>query len=273
MPDITLGDVNVHYRDEGSGAPVVLAHSSTASGGQWRAFIELMSDRYRLLSPDLHGYGGTGPLAEGANFIEADADIVCALIALCDGPVHLVGHSLGGAVVARAAMRRPGDVASLTLIEPTMFFLLGRHGEAEADREIRSVGGRVIEYMGKGDVEEAARGFIDYWIAPGAFNAMAEPVRAAVQAGMPKLRQEWLGAFDDIYTAQDIRALAAPLLILSASGTTLAARKVVEILRRLRPDADYGEITGGGHMSPVTHPHLVNPLIEAHILRHTGTFA
>ncbi len=272
MPTVTLNGAEDFYRDEGSGTDAVLGHSSSATSGQWRRFMERMGDRFRLLAPDLHGYGRTDAFAADGSLFEAEVSVFEALMDMCDGPVHLVGQSYGGAIAAHAALRRPEQVPSLTVIEPTLFHLLAEGGEAEADKEIRGVAERVNRHVDRGEAEEAARGFIGYWVGPGAFDAMEPGVRAAVAASMPKLYREWTDCFEEGQPmVADFATLAMPTLLVRGTVTTLAARRVVDILRRLLPGPDLAEIEGAGHISPLTHPDLVDSVIEAHLTRHAPT--
>ncbi len=66
MPQLSLEGRQIHYRDAGSGPPVVLIHCSASHGGQWKPLMEAAGDRYRFLAPDLHGYGKSDPLPESA---------------------------------------------------------------------------------------------------------------------------------------------------------------------------------------------------------------
>ena len=68
----------------------------------------------------------------------------------------------------RTAVRRPDQVRCLTLVEPTLFYLLAASGKASEHAEIKAVEDRVIRYVGENSTAEAARGFIDYWVGPGA---------------------------------------------------------------------------------------------------------
>jgi pimeloyl-ACP methyl ester carboxylesterase len=129
MPQVSVHGVDVFYRDEGSGPTVILGHSSTASGGQWRSLIGRLSNRYRLLAPDHLGYGRTGPWPGELPLIEHEKAIIAALIDLVPNPVHLVGHSFGGAIMARVGADAPERVRSLTMIEPTLFHLLAPAGK------------------------------------------------------------------------------------------------------------------------------------------------
>lgn len=62
--------------------------------------------------------------------------------------------------MARAAVRMPQRVRSLTLIEPILFCLREARGKRDEYLKIRAVADRVIRYVDAGDSEEAARGFI-----------------------------------------------------------------------------------------------------------------
>jgi pimeloyl-ACP methyl ester carboxylesterase len=263
MPHMKVLGLDVFYRDEGAGPTVVLGHSSTGSSGQWSALFARLRDRYRLIAPDHLGYGRTAAYAGGVLLVEHELALIDALLNIGNEPAHLVGHSYGGALMAHTAVRAPGRVRSLTLIEPTLFHVLACTQRTIAHQEIWGVAQRVIRHVTAGNPEEAARGFIDYWVAPGAYDAMDERVRASVTAGMAKVHDEWLTAFEAWGTTlAALAALSMPVQLVAGSNTTRAARDVVEVLRSLWPSAAYTEIAGAGHMSPLTHAGRVSGVIE-----------
>jgi pimeloyl-ACP methyl ester carboxylesterase len=96
---------------------LALAHGWGASGRSWAAVAGLLAQRYLVHAPDLPGHGSRvaeprpGPLT-----VEALADDV--VDRLPAGPAYLVGHSMGGQVVVRAALRHPGRVAGLVVVDP-----------------------------------------------------------------------------------------------------------------------------------------------------------
>jgi pimeloyl-ACP methyl ester carboxylesterase len=124
MPEIRVYGVDVFYRDEGTGPGVLLGHSSTGSGGQWRSLMARLSGRYRLIAPDHLGYGRTGAYIGKEPPVEHELAILHKLIEVLGGCAHLLGHSYGGALAARYAVRAPANVRTLTLIEPALFYLL-----------------------------------------------------------------------------------------------------------------------------------------------------
>jgi pimeloyl-ACP methyl ester carboxylesterase len=81
---------------------------------------------------------------------------------------------------------------------------------------------------------------------------------------MPKLRQEWPESFAPWgATIEALSALRLPILLLSGEKTTPPALGVTTILRQVWPTAFHAEITGAGHMSPITHADQVNTSIES----------
>jgi pimeloyl-ACP methyl ester carboxylesterase len=72
-----------------------------------------MAQSYTLVIPDLPGHGQTP--AQGPTSADHDAALIAELLT---ESTHLVGHSYGGSVALRAAVKRPEAVRSLTLIEP-----------------------------------------------------------------------------------------------------------------------------------------------------------
>ena len=262
MPRLTVNGLDVFYRDEGSGPPILLAHCSTGSGAQWKALSGRLETRFRLLAPDHIGYGRTSPYSGTAPVMEQEIAIMMALLDIAAGPAHLIGHSYGGSILARVAIRAPERVRSLTLIEPTLFHLLQPSGRVAEHAEIKAVADRVTQHVDAGNLSEAARGFIDYWTGPGAYDGMDERLRLSITQSMPKLRREWPESFFPWgATIEALSTLRLPILLLSGEKTTPPALAVTTILRQLWPTASHAAITGAGHMSPITHGDQVNASI------------
>src|SRR5437763_5744229 len=105
----------VRYLTGGEGPPLVLVHGLGGSAWNWTELAPLLARRHRVLVPDLPGHGGSSALP-AVSGLEPYADRV-ALVAEREGmlPAPVVGHSLGGMVVLRMALRRPEDVPALVL--------------------------------------------------------------------------------------------------------------------------------------------------------------
>jgi pimeloyl-ACP methyl ester carboxylesterase len=107
--------VHMRYFVGGEGPPLLLVHGLGGAASNWTELAPLLARRHRLLVPDLPGHGGSSALP-GVSGLEPYADRV-ALVAEREGmlPAPVVGHSLGGSVVLRLALRRPGDVQAIVL--------------------------------------------------------------------------------------------------------------------------------------------------------------
>ncbi len=79
-----------------------------------------LRDRLDAWAPDLPGFGWSDAPADGDYSPAAHARVVADLIEVVGRPVHLVGNSLGGAIVTRVAAQRPELVSTLTLISPAL---------------------------------------------------------------------------------------------------------------------------------------------------------
>jgi pimeloyl-ACP methyl ester carboxylesterase len=107
--------VRMRYFVGGEGPPLVLVHGLGGAASNWGELTPLLEPRRRLLVPDLPGHGGSSALP-GVSGLEPFADRVAA-VAEHEGmlPAPVVGHSLGGMVVLRLALRRPDVVEAVVL--------------------------------------------------------------------------------------------------------------------------------------------------------------
>ena len=100
----------------GDGPTVVLLHGLTGSHVSWLFVAEALPGR-SLLAPDLRGRGRSSDLP-GPYGLATHADDAAAVIrAHADGPVVVVGHSMGGFVAAVLADRHPGLVSAVVLVD------------------------------------------------------------------------------------------------------------------------------------------------------------
>jgi pimeloyl-ACP methyl ester carboxylesterase len=88
----------LHVAELGSGPPVVLLHGWPQHWWTWRALMPLLADRYRVLAPDMRGFGWSEPTPRGYRKEELADDVAGLLDALDVDRAFLVGHDWGGVV-------------------------------------------------------------------------------------------------------------------------------------------------------------------------------
>jgi len=114
--------------DEPTGDPVVLVHGFGGDKNSWLFVQQPLSETHTVHALDLPGHGASGKdVGDGSLSTLADT-VIGFLDALEISRAHLVGHSLGGAVIAAVARSAPDRVASLTLLAPA-----GYGSEADAE--------------------------------------------------------------------------------------------------------------------------------------------
>ena len=259
---------NIEIYGRGNAAPVVMLHCSASSGRQWDALAELLGERRQICAPDQWSCGERGAWHGAGRFSLADEAVaVHEAIDRLGRPVHLVGHSYGGALAMHVARSRPGAVASLNLIEPSAFHLL-RHGSAEDGElfdEIAAVARHVETALGAGDAADGMARFVDYWSGDGAWAGMSERAHAAFAPRLAKVALDFQALFEEPAALGDFNGLNLPTVIVRGALSPAPSRRIVNMLAGALTGARVEVIFRAGHMSPLSHADTVNCIVAAHL--------
>ncbi len=110
------GPLDVHLYDAGDGPPVLLLHGWPQDAWSWNRVIPRLADRYRLIAPDLRGFGQSGAPGSGYDGVTFGADAIALLDALEIEQAHLIGHDWGGFAAFAAAIAAPQRFASMVVL-------------------------------------------------------------------------------------------------------------------------------------------------------------
>ena len=113
----------VRYLDFGGpadGSVIVCVHGLGGSAVNWTAIAPLLTGTCRVLAPDLAGHGLTQSLGRGTDVASNRALLHRFIRSVADGPVILMGNSMGGMISLLEASAAPASVAGLVLLDPAL---------------------------------------------------------------------------------------------------------------------------------------------------------
>lgn len=261
MPTARVGDLNLHYLDQGQGQPVVLIHGNTSSSVWWEPTLARLDGGYRLIAPDLRGRGDTqGPSAGWT--VEMLADDVRGLLAqLGIGAAHLVGHSLGANIALQIALDDPAAVRSLVLLNPG--WVAGDMPAELADPE------RIRQMVENKDLLKLAlRGVAMLHPVDEAWQRLeAASLKQADEASLrgPAALQAW-----NVADRLDALAGIPTLVARGAQDQYLSTPAVCQTILDHLPGALYVEIPGASHSPNVETPDAWVALLRDHLARAGG---
>ncbi|WXG47146.1 MAG: alpha/beta hydrolase [Candidatus Atabeyarchaeum deiterrae] len=203
---INANNINIHYVADGSGGLVLLLHGFPEFWYSWRHQIPALSERFRVVAPDLRGYNETDKPTGLKNYSTSVLvqDIVGLIDALGEKKATIVGHDWGGAVAWSLAMMAPQSINKLVILNCPHPFALTEaflsmnarqlqkswyiffFQQPEAPEKILSQNNfEFLKMMLIGSAvnkkafnEEDTRRFIEAWSKPGALTASINYYRA-----------------------------------------------------------------------------------------------
>jgi pimeloyl-ACP methyl ester carboxylesterase len=259
---VSLGKRQIATVAQGEGMPLVLLHGFPLDHSMWRAQIEHFAGPYRVIAPDLRGFGRS-PLGDAASaavstMAEMADDVAALLDALDVGePVVLCGLSMGGYVAFELWRRHSARLRALVLCDTRAAAdspeaAQGRHATAERLMHEGSnlLGETMVPKLFAASTFEAqpdlVRGLRERMVATSPAAAAAALRGMAVRSDSRDLLREItvptlvvVGEHDAISTVDEMRAIADSL-----------------------PNARFNVINGAGHMAPSEAPAAFNAVLD-----------
>jgi 3-oxoadipate enol-lactonase len=254
--------VPLHAIDQGNGETLVLLHGFPLDHTMWRFQTEALSQRYRVIVPDLRGFGHTHiePIAAKTGVPLVDyADDVAAMLdeKKIAGPVTFVGFSMGGYILWKLYQRHRNRVRAMVMCDT----------RAAADtpqaQETRFKMAENVEGWGSAQVAHLMTGKL---FGP------------ATLAGSSKLVEEIvsvIGRTDPVAIAAAQRGMAhrgdstsllpnidVPVLYVVGVDDVMSTPGEMKLMAEATPGSKFVEIPDAGHMSPMENPAAVNRAID-----------
>lgn len=242
---LMLSDVELYYEVHGGDGPPLLLVAGLASDvSSWQTVLPALSEHFRVIVVDNRGIGRSVP-EDAPVSVDLMADDCAALIDhLGYGPVHVLGHSMGGFTALSLAARYPDRVKKL---------VLAATGEKSSSRN-------TLLFSDLADLYERGEdpaGFfrtVFYWIFSPAFFEDEGTVKGAVEFALSypfpqapvsfRNQVNAIAAFDGRNLAVSV---SAPALVLSAAEDLLFASSAGRELAEKLPRGKYLSVEGAAH--------------------------
>lgn len=262
MPTLGVGDNVMSYEDYGSGPVVLLIHGSPGNSKAWLRVGERLADRYRIIAPDLPGYGTTTPQSPGAAPDTTHAvELIEALVSSVGPPAVLAGHSYGGVVALAVALRQRIPLGAMVLFEPVALRILPVVGEVSAYEAAKAMFDDYLTRFDGGD-HQSIRTMIDFWHRPGVFDQMPEPVRAYLLKETAKNARDVRATFREEYSLGALGKLAFPIFAVCGSRSPAVTRQIAKAIAANTPMGSFVELENADHALTTTHVDAVAEAIS-----------
>lgn len=241
----------VHYLAGGQGQPVVLLHGIFAEKDHWVDFARPLTGAYRVIAPDLPGFGASGRHEGEAYDYPAQVRRLGELLdALGLERVHLAGNSMGGTIAVLFALEQPGRVASVALIGSPHGIRAPRASTMDRliDAGQAPLVARTPEQFDRMlDLVFAQRPFLPW--------PVLHATREAALAQADSNQRIWNAQLAHRHLLDErIDALRAPTFVLWGDADQVFDVSGAEALRRRLPAAEVQLLPGAGHLPMMEQP-------------------
>lgn len=245
--------IHIHYEDHGQGTPVLFVHGFPLSGAMWDQQVAALAPHYRVIVPDLRGFGKS-EVPAGPYTMETFADDLAALLdTLSIDKVVLAGLSMGGyisfAFLRRYAARLRGLILCDTRATPDT-------DEARANREVNA---QMVESQGASTIADK---MLPNMLAPTASPDLQAHLRAMMTANQPAGIAAALRGMALRGDSTDLLAsIAVPTLLIVGSQDVLSPPQEMQGLQVYIPGSKLVEVPGAGHVANLDNPDAFNAAV------------
>jgi 3-oxoadipate enol-lactonase len=240
--------VELAFREQGAGKPIVLLHGLGGDRLIWNAVIPALSVEHRVIAPELRGHGETPyPAGSTESMDELEADVIAFLDRLGLSTVHWVGFSAGAFLALRIALDHLERSRSLTLVS----------GAAYCDAHQKAVMERWWSTYSKEGPDAFALRLLKDLYYPDWIEAhldVADELREEVLHRDMAPAQAWGRALTSFDEKNRIASLKLPTLMVQAMDDGVVDASHGRILRQTIPGAQIRILPQTGHMIPSERP-------------------
>ncbi len=258
MPFATVSGTRLHYFDaDGGNPPVVLLHAFPLNAAMWDEQIAALAPRWRVVAPDLPGFGQSPAGAGSEATIDGWADLVAGLLGqLGLGPVVAAGLSMGGYVAFSLLRRHPELVTALVLADTRAASDTPEVVERRTDQQQKVSAGKIDEVL------DAMVGTLLSGQTLDERPDVVERVRALMATTPPATIIAALEAMKNRTDATgELGGIDVPVLVVVGEHDVPSPPSVAEEMAEAVGDGRLEVLPGAGHLSNLEVPEAFNRVL------------
>lgn len=261
---MTANNYEIAFIEGGHGNPLVLIHGSLSDYRSWALQIDIFSESYRTIALSLrHCYPEPWD-GEGGDFtVRQHADDLNVFIKnLQAGPVHLVGHSRGGAVALILASEHPQLVRTVVLADPAPFNkMLPSTPETVAESEKRKeIIDAAVDLIKKGNLDSGLELFTDAVSTTGTWRKLSETAKQIRRDNAWSLKSLITDA-QEAFDFKDLKKLEAPILLVTGEKSPCLYRMMHATLEQSLKNIQKTTISNASHGMHRENPDAFNAAV------------
>jgi 3-oxoadipate enol-lactonase len=257
MSTIAIGSGHLEVLDQGRGQPLLLVHGFPLDHTMWREQVRELSQDFRVIAPDLRGFGQSSPIMEDeaavtmAQFADDLAEMLSTM--KVQEPVTFCGLSMGGYIAWQFVARHADKLGRLIVCDTK-----AAADTPEAAENRHKLAAKVLA-EGSKVVADAMLPKLFSKRAMEAQKTWVEEVRQVILRAQPRgivAALRGMAARED-FTAR-LATIRVPTLVLCGAEDAISPPAEMRSIAAAIPGAKYAEITAAGHMTTLEDPRGVN---------------
>ena len=257
IPSQNTRGATISFTDKGHSGSLVFLHGFPLDSRMWEPQIAEFSGQFRVIAPDLRGFGQSYAVVPFTMESQADDihELLCQLNAL---PCVLAGLSMGGYIALAFVHKYASGLRGLVLVDTKS------EGDSAEQKEGRQKMIALVREQGSKAVAEQMLPKMLAEETPRRRPAVAQSLRAMMEACPPKTIENALAAMRDRPDrTPELPSISVPTLIIVGNADAITPVSIAQSMQRQIPQAQLAVIKGAGHMSPMEQPTQVNQALSS----------
>ena len=285
MKLIDVDGIKLNYQEKGDGQLAIMVHGIPTDYRAWGEQVEALSSRYRTITYSRRCAFPNRNKDFANSTVENNAkDLEGLITQLGGGPVHLIGHSYGGAVAAYCALKKPALVRSLVLIEPYLLTMLLKNPDskvqglslllrkpaiAKSGRKAMKNNQAMFKELDQKNMEKVLELFLDgLQDRPNMIKQYSAATLEMMRANVMTVAELRTGHTQ--FTKKEAMQVTQPTLLLTGERSIKVLQAIVEELHKTMPNNQMITVRNAGHLPHIENPKECNEMIMKFLAEHSG---